>query len=134
MAITYRCILEEAQRAASHSENEASLRTSVCRSYYAFYHASLEYADKVAVPPVSDTLGPTHSKLSCFYQNSMHVEKATRMTYKRIGYTLKRIHSVRVRADYYLDDVITADDAEATYASCEQHISLVEDLLRSEAA
>lgn len=134
MAITYQCILEEAERAASNSKSEAAQRTAICRSYYAFYHASLEYADKVAVPPVSDTDGPTHSKLRCYFMDSLHSDKATRMAYKRIGYTLKRIHSVRVRADYFLGDAITVEDAEATYSSCKSHIELVESLGESQAA
>ncbi len=133
MSITYQCILAEAQRVGLNTGSEASQRTAVCRSYYAFYHASLEYADKVSIPPVSDTCGPTHSKLRCYFMDSMHPDRPTRMKHKKIGYTLKRIHTLRVRADYFLDDVITAEDAEATYLSCREHIAEVEDLAKAAA-
>src|SRR5450830_498825 len=85
-------------------QTEGALRSSVSRSYYGFYHVSLEYADSVSVPPVSDTSGPVHAKLGAYYQSQLHRDKTTCLNMKQIGWSLKALHELRCKADYRLDE------------------------------
>ncbi|MGV8860153.1 MAG: hypothetical protein ACOH2O_01345 [Pseudomonas sp.] len=113
---------------------EAALRSSVSRAYYGLYHVSLEYADSVGVPPVSDTSGPVHAKLGAYYQSHMHHDKQTRMNMRQIGWSLKSLHEVRCKADYHLDDTVTHIEADAFYQRCASKIALVQQLMAAKAA
>lgn len=134
MAITPACILQESRRTCFITAPEAALRSSVSRSYYAFYHASLSYADKVSIPPVSDTVGSTHQKLSVFYQNSFSPDKDHRLLLRKVGYLLKRLHTARVKADYYLDEQVSYADAESVLVSSEAGVDLISVIASSQAA
>ena len=113
---------------------EAGLRSSISRAYYGLYHASLEYADTISVPPVSDTSGPVHAKLGAYYQNHVHLDKQVRLNLRQIGWSLKGLHEIRCNADYRLDEVVTHIDAEAMYQRCASKIALVQQLMAAKAA
>ena len=135
MTVCYRDILQEGSRVLnSASSSEAAYRTVIGSSYYALYHAALAFADTHYVPPVSSTSGHTHSKLSgCFMGDYSH-DPSKRLAMRKIGYNLKRLHGVRVKADYYIEETIPKSDAEATLSSCELNIKAVEDLAQEAAA
>lgn len=115
-------------------QTECGLRCSMSRAYYGLYHVSLEYADSVSMPPVSDTIGPVHSKLGAYYQTHMHQDKKIRMHMRQIGWSLKSLHELRCLADYRLDESITHLDAEAAYLRCNSKIALVQQLMAAKAA
>lgn len=119
---------------SSNPGTEAGFRSSVSRSYYGFYHVSLEYADSVSVPPVSDVSGPVHATLGAYYHTHMHPDKQSRLNMKQIGYSLKQLHELRCRADYRLAETVTHSDAEAMYHRCASKIALVQQLMSAKAA
>lgn len=84
MAIEYTGFGEVAFSLLHSEENtEAFFRSSVSRAYYGFYHAALIYADSVSVPRVSDTRGPTHTKLSSYFHSNLHADPALRIIANR---------------------------------------------------
>jgi hypothetical protein len=113
---------------------EAGLRSSVSRAYYGLYHLSLEYADSIHVPPISDASGPVHATLGAYYQGHMHHDKQTRLNFKQIGWSLKGLHELRCKADYRLDETITHNDADAVYQRCASKIELVQQMMAAKAA
>lgn len=113
---------------------EAERRSAISRAYYGFYHVSLEYANTISVPPVSDVKGPVHATLGAYYQNHMHADKQVRMHLKQIGWSLKNLHELRCKSDYHLSATVTHIDAEAAYLRCVSKIALVQQLMSSKAA
>ncbi len=113
---------------------EAGLRSSISRAYYGLYHVSLEYADSIHVPPLSDARGPVHATLGAYYQGHMHHDKQARMNMKQIGWSLKSLHELRCKADYHLNETITHTDADAMYQRCATKIALVQQLMAAKVA
>lgn len=113
---------------------EAGLRSSMSRAYYGLYHAALQYADTISVPPVSDTIGPVHAKLGAYYQLPTQCEKSVKLMMRQIGYSLKALHELRCKADYQLDTKIDQLEADTVYQRCLEKIDLVEKLAATKAA
>lgn len=134
MSIEYREFFNYAAAAVQKEDCEFSLRNSMSRGYYSVYHAALMYADSISVPPVSDCAGPTHRKLSKFFEDSLHADLAQRRNLRRLGYCLKQLHKGRCDADYVLAATIPLVDAKAHFISCESRLSEFDALLKQEAA
>lgn len=134
MAIGYRDFMGYASEAINAEDCEFSRRNSMSRSYYAVYHAALAYGDSVSVPPVSDFSGPTHRKLSKFFEGNMHADKSLRLQLRRLGYQLKQLHQGRCDADYEIDETITILSARDHLARCQKRLEEFEELLSSLAA
>lgn len=113
---------------------EAGLRSSVSRAYYGFYHLSLEYADSIHVPPLSDARGPVHATLGAYYQDNMHSDRQFRLNMRQIGWSLKKLHELRCKADYRLGETITHIDADSMFQQCASKIALVQQLMAAKAA
>ncbi|GGU68422.1 hypothetical protein GCM10009504_26960 [Pseudomonas laurentiana] len=134
MTISYKDFLVYADGAIKIEDCEFSRRNSMSRSYYAVYHAALEYGDSVSVPPVSDFSGPTHRKLSKFFEDNMQADKPLRLKLRRLGYSLKQLHQGRCDADYEIDETISQLTARDHLARCESRLKEFEELLSSAAA
>jgi hypothetical protein len=134
MAICYKDFMSYATSAIEAEGCEFSHRNSMSRSYYAVYHAALAYGDTVSVPPVSDFSGPTHRKLSKFFEDSMNADKQLRMRLRRLGYQLKQLHQGRCDADYDMAETITVLRARDHFARCQKRLEEFEELLSSVAA
>lgn len=125
---------EAAEYLAAESDSEIKFRCSISRAYYGLYHAGLEYADTISVPPVSDTAGPSHRKLSAFFENNLESDKGLRLSHRRLGYVMKQLHEQRVNADYKLDQLVTREVAESHLVRCNSMIQLVDTLKAAKAA
>lgn len=134
MSTEYREFHRYASEAIKNEDCEFSLRNSMSRGYYAVYHVAKTYADSISVPPVSDCAGPTHRKLSKYFEESFNSDVAMRRNLRRLGYCLKQLHKGRCDADYELDDTIHLMSAQAHLRSCEARLSEFESLLSKEAA
>ncbi|RIA22627.1 hypothetical protein DFO61_3317 [Ectopseudomonas oleovorans] len=127
-------ISEAAECLANASVSEIKLRASVSRAYYGLYHAGLIYADSIHVPPVSDMSGPSHKKLSAFFENNFHKDQGIRRNHRRLGYVMKQLHEQRVTADYRLNAEVAREVAEAHLNRCMSMLDLIATLKSAEAA
>ncbi|MDT9630961.1 hypothetical protein F6S08_06900 [Pseudomonas sp. JV449] len=125
MSVDYKEFIEFASSVLNDGSSEFDLRNSISRSYYATYHAALAYADVVSVPPVSDCSGPTHRKLSSFFEGSMNADHQLRLSLRKLGYSLKQLHANRVMADYKLEEMITLKVARDHLSRCEVRLQEV---------
>ena len=113
---------------------EISYRCAISRSYYGAYHSALNFADSISTPLVSATGGPTHRKLSLYFEDSFHSDKSLRLRFRKLGYCLKQLHDLRCKADYNLNDAITSADAASHIERCKLRIQEVDNLNRDIAA
>lgn len=116
------------------TDGEINYRCAISRSYYGVYHAALDFADTISVPPLSSMGGSSHRKLSSYFEGNYHESKELRLKYRKLGYCLKQLHDMRCRADYELSGPITRADAEIHIERCDLRISEIEDLSKSLAA
>lgn len=114
--------------AGGASENEGNARSAVSRAYYAALHDCLMWEDtalplKGYVRP--DTRG-THNKL-CERLATPEPTNAPnlRLLSKQRGYALRAFHTVRVVADYHLQEDVGLEDAEQAVADARRVIALV---------
>lgn len=92
-------------------EKEIDWRTSICRTYYAAYHSSLEWHSKLPSPGSAGN--------GNFGSHAELVERLTHPTVsgsqknrsKSIGYLLNWMKQRRHRADYRLAESIDQDEA-----------------------
>ncbi|MBH3307885.1 hypothetical protein I5P84_00265 [Pseudomonas mosselii] len=134
MAVVYKDFLDEAKSLLSGASSEIGFRNSMSRAYYSLYHAAVEYADEVHVPPVSSQSGPVHKNLRAFYTDGLYSDKALQSKMKRVGYSLKVLHEGRCKADYELSASVPAIDADVHLQRCELNVKLVEELRAARAA
>ncbi|WP_145991809.1 hypothetical protein [Pseudomonas sp. FFUP_PS_473] len=134
MSINYKDFYDYAAAEVIDGSPEFSLRNGMSRSYYSVYHLALEYADSVAVPPVSDCKGPTHRKLSEYFEKSFNADMELRRTLRRLGYSLKQLHDNRVTADYHLDESVTFTKAKEHLLRCDLRLKDFQSLLSAAAA
>lgn len=134
MAVMYKDFMDYAAEAIKVTDCEFSRRNSMSRSYYSVYHAALTYADTVSLPPVSSYSGPTHRKLSKYFEDNMNSDKPFRLKLRRLGYQLKQLHQRRCDADYELDETITFQSAQDHLTRCQKRLEEFEELLSEAAA
>ena len=134
MSIVYKDFYDYAVSEVVGSASDFALRNGISRSYYCVYHLALEYADSVAVPPVSDCKGPTHRKLSEYYEKSFNADIDTRLNLRKLGYSLKQLHDNRVMADYHLSESVTFAKAQEHLVRCGMRLKDFEVLLSAAAA
>lgn len=118
----------------SNPEDEMHLRSSVSRAYYSAYHSSLDFANSVSVPPVSDCGGRTHEKLRLYYGESFHPVRDVRLKYRKVGYKLKQLHDNRVVSDYLIGLDVTETTARSHLERCKQLLADIMDLQSIEVA
>lgn len=114
MPITNSCFQTWSQSAlALGNLTETDCRVIVSRSYYSAYHETLRFADTVLRLGVSNTVGPTHVKLSDALANYHCGDKDRQRTINRLGARIGALHALRIRADYHLELTITQQEAES---------------------
>ncbi|WNF45802.1 hypothetical protein RHP75_15665 [Pseudomonas sp. SG20056] len=119
--------INEACRALEGGE-EISFRAGISRAYYGLYSAAIDYADKLSPVPISSCAGSTHKKLVDFLAEQMAGGRDLVLKHRQLSYKLKAMHGHRVKADYYLDDEVYRDEAEAVLLSCRDMITKIEAL------
>lgn len=134
MSITYKEFCEFAEQAVTAGASEFAFRNAISRGYYGIYHLALSYADSISIPPVSDYAGPTHRKLSQFFEQSMNADMQMRRTLRKLGYSLKQLHDSRIDADYHLGETITFKTAQDHLARCALRLKDFNDLIEAKAA
>lgn len=128
MAVKPSCILDESERILQHSHTEAGIRASISRSYYATYHAAKNLADNIRFPSLSDLAGRSHEKVRMYFQQVPHADKQIKLSMMKIGYTLQRLHSIRVQADYELAISLHQEDATSMLISSKECIDTIQTL------
>ncbi|UUJ42380.1 hypothetical protein L1A22_08805 [Pseudomonas extremaustralis] len=135
MTLNYTDFMSQSRDILNHlTDGEISYRCAISRSYYGVYHAALNFADTVSVPPLSSMGGSSHRKLSSYFEGSFHEDKDLRLKYRKLGYSLKQLHDMRCRADYELGGPISRADAEIHIERCDLRISEIEGLSKAIAA
>lgn len=117
MPVTPNDILQVAQRALNASD-EAELRCSISRSYYAAYHHAAAFAKTLPLP------GSGHGPEGGIHQDLINrlshphpsCSAAQKLASKKIGYALASLRSARVCADYAIDSAIDKATAAQAWA------------------
>ncbi|WP_163023243.1 hypothetical protein [Pseudomonas viridiflava] len=92
---------------------EADYRNIVSRSYYSAYHATLHYAETQLSIPVRNYGGSTHLKLAELLMTYKCDDGETEGSVRRLGSRISALHSLRIRADYFLDETILPGEAKS---------------------
>jgi len=132
--VDYKDFLTSASEMIEKGGSEIDLRNSMSRAYYGLYHLALNYADAVSMPPVSAFKGPTHEKLSSFFEGNLSADKDLRLKMRGIGYSLKQYHRKRCKADYCLDELVSKIEAEAQLKNCFAKADVLHELQKAYAA
>lgn len=104
--------------AADPNPVEASSRTAICRAYYAAYHQSESWYQKLPSPGSLGLKNPKgmHDRFFVLLSNPNTTDNSASQcsASRRRGYALRLLHDCRTRADYDLQASVTA--AEVTQA------------------
>ncbi|MCE1007223.1 hypothetical protein A0O30_23800 [Pseudomonas sp. LLC-1] len=135
MPITNSCFLDWSEKLlSSGSLTEPDHRSIVSRAYYSAYHESLDLADNTLELGVSQMIGGSHIKLSESLTNYICEDKVLQGTVRRIGTRLHLMHSLRVRADYFLEQSITAGEANSAVKTVRSVLSVIANDIKKNAA
>lgn len=99
---------------------EIDYRQAVGRSYYCAYHQVREKSMELGIP-VDAYRGGTHASLVKTLVDFRPANK----TLKAIGFRLNNFHSLRVTADYKLDQNVDEKLANQSITECEKIIFLL---------
>lgn len=121
MKVCPEVLLELSEKLLTHVEQnknleEAYLRASASRAYYAAFHKSTELAAYCPVP--EKWSGGMHSQLICQLSEAPYVSfpsKKIAKDIRRVGMWLNQIRDARTNADYKLDDRFTRDQVESIH-------------------
>lgn len=94
---------------------EAPIRASIGRGYYALYHEAMSVAGKLSLPD-QPARGGVHEALIAKYQ-----AKGKRLAC--IARQLRQRKLLRVKADYYIGEDITAKEALVHHRQCQDLIA-----------
>ena len=108
MSVTPQELRDAAQQAAANAgANEVERRAAASRTYYAAFHRCALIARSKPV-----FVGGTHA------ETIRALTKSKDRQVRGIGWRLEQCRQRRVRADYYLDDDFTPNDAQLITAEC----------------
>lgn len=125
MPITNACFLEWSKTALDEKvAGEVHYRAVVSRSYYSAYHTALNYAEVELKIPVSSMGGSTHQKLAGMLASFKCDDVDHQRSVRRLGARISSLHSLRIRADYYLDETIQASDATSMVKNVSEIVEL----------
>lgn len=106
----------------SDSNNEAKLRTSMGRSYYAaFLHAGQKYLQlKNNDPIVESTIGSHQGFIR-------ELKESTNRSFQKIGNKIADLKRDREKADYRIKELISKNSADTSYKKAISLIALTEE-------
>lgn len=135
MPITNDCFLNWSSKRLSDSNlEEIDFRNILSRAYYSAYHSTLELAEKSLSIPCSQLGGSTHKKLSELLIAYKNDDAETQKTVRRLGARISVLHSLRVRADYFLDETVQQTDAESIVKNVTEVLHVVAAISTASAA
>lgn len=135
MPITSECFLTWCSNLLKQQDlGEFDYRTIVSRSYYSAYHATLSFAEQTLELPISNIKGSTHLKLSESLAEFICENKDREKIIRRIGARINALHTLRIRADYYLDDTLSERDAVGLVKNTNELLSIINSIQRELAA
>lgn len=114
MSVNYKDILKTTEYCLTE-ENESGFRSAISRSYYSVYHcilANLNYFE-----PLKDK--PVHRALTDYLTHPNENECLTKKQFNKIKNDLILLKKSRVKSDYYLNEVVTKEDAKEQIKSAE---------------
>lgn len=92
---------------AKADKSETDRRVIIGRAYYALFHAASELAVSDFGIELDDLNRSTHSRLFQGLKDHATSNHSLRCKLQSLSRDLKRLHSVRVRADYILNQTVT---------------------------
>jgi uncharacterized protein (UPF0332 family) len=113
---------------------ETDYRSIVSRSYYSAYHATLSFAEDTLKLRIGNIKGSTHLKLSETLADFICEDKDREKAIRRIGARIHALHSLRIRADYFLDDSLSENDARGLIKNTSALMSIIDSIEREIAA
>ena len=99
-------ILDFAYKLYSENDTEVAYRTSIGRSYYSVFHPAQDEYKRLNLSGV----GNTHTKVINGFLNK----------HQAIGRAMDVIFSDRVRADYHLNQTVSASEARASLSKAKK--------------
>jgi len=115
MSVSSSDLLSLSKALFASATTEVELRNVVGRGYYAAYHAALAFHEALAQPgKLPPNVSGSHKGLA--HQLCRPNIPATDPLFVKsydLGRALMWLHAERVKADYYLDESVTRDDAQA---------------------
>lgn len=114
MPTTPHCFVQSAaQHMAASSLSEADYRSVVSRAYYGAFHCANMFARQTLAIDLDNIKGGKHVVLSSALTSYQCACPETKREIHRAGARLRIFHSLRVRADYFLDDTISQNEASS---------------------
>lgn len=108
-------------------DSEASWRGAISRGYYAAFHHADAWHDELpskGIPPVKSG-GRHHDLANCLIAPTLQSDDPRRGESIKAGYILRDAHKYRVKADYFLDEDITAANASMVIVSVKKVLAML---------
>lgn len=127
MAVKAEEFLSVAKNFQANNPTEIEARCMISRSYYAMYHKALGVLDKT--PREYNSKG-CHANLIEYLKRDVGLDEpdkdATKL--RRVSYILEQERVNRVRADYFLNETLTVDNASDSIKSADRCILLCDEV------
>lgn len=135
MPVTAKCFLDSAKSLLLiQNPSESDFRSIVSRAYYAAFHAAKAFAENTLAIDIDNIKGPTHCVLAESLTEYKCTDIARQKEIRLVGARLRIFHSLRVRADYKLQDTLLSKDAETQIKNSTELMLKVDLLSQNKAA
>jgi hypothetical protein len=135
MPITTECFQSWSTQALNRADlDEIDYRTIISRSYYSAYHSALRYAEADLQIPVRSFGGSTHQKLSELLISYKCDDEERQKAIHRLGSRISALHSIRIKADYFLDEIVYLGEAKSMVKNTSEIIENISAATRESAA
>ena len=115
MPIDCKDFLNGAKKILNSSDCECDYRNAISRAYYSIYHHAQNIHNLLptggCLPPVEEKRG-LHETLYYQLAHPTVLDENSKKISKSVGYILKDIKTMRVKADYRLDSIVSKGEAE----------------------
>lgn len=114
MTVSPSDLLALGQRSLASHTCEVELRCSISRLYYSAYHHARRFAQSLPTQgDDSQAKGGVHAHLYTGLMNpTVSRDHEQFFKSKSLGYMLKTMHALRVKADYFLDSDVALPDGQ----------------------
>lgn len=117
MSVNSRSFLSEAERLSATASDEAGYRTVTSRAYYSVYHLASAWHRQLPQPGIPLPNCGTHKNLVHQLEHpTLPVNDGLAASSKSLGYQLKGLLYRRHKADYELDQHLTAHESTQAVA------------------
>jgi len=130
MSITPADLIRVAREQVGH-QDEAYRRSGASRAYYAAFHLGIALQTRFKITNAGDnTRMGRHERLSWAMENFTSDVPDQGKRIRTLGGKLRQCHRLRIRADYYLTQAFSVQDAMQTLSEARQVEKLASELLK----